>query len=267
MRLRELLDVESGMNDGLALPAVVLMLSLLDSAGRSVGTTLFELTLGVVLGVCIPYLIIRLAEPWFQPLSKTYEPLNAFAIGLLVLGLSYLTHANLFLAAFSAGIVIRTFSPSMHKQFQSFGESISQLLKLAALLIFGALISVPILLSLSVWSYVFAVLALIAVRPLVIELVLFRSKLSWQERAIAAWFGPKGFSSIFYALLVLRHGIPEDRHVFHIIAIVIVLSIIAHSSTDVALVKWFKRSKSQAQPHRDASSGSGDGGAGEHAPT
>src|SRR5438067_265362 len=69
-----------------------------------------------------------------------FEPLNAFALGLLVLAICYRTGANLFLGAYAAGISVATFSSSVAESFQTFGELIAELLKLSALLVFGAMI-------------------------------------------------------------------------------------------------------------------------------
>ncbi|MGN6643070.1 MAG: cation:proton antiporter, partial [Verrucomicrobiota bacterium] len=64
---------------------------------------------------------------------------------------------------------------------------------------------------------------------------------SWPERFVAAWFGPKGFASVIYAIIVLKTHLPDVEKLFHLIALVIALSIIAHSSTDVPIARWFCR--------------------------
>ena len=170
--------------------------------------------------------------------------LHVFAIGLLVLALASLTNANLFLAAFSAGITVATIGPEVRDAFHRFGELVAELLKLSSLLLFGALIS-PTLLKDVAWNgYLFALLALIVVRPLALAIALLGAKLARREWIAAAWFGPKGFASMIYGLLILRAGISEGLHLFHLVAIVILGSIILHSSTDVIIARWFH----QAEP-------------------
>ncbi len=241
-RLRHLLNVESGVNDGLALPFVILFLAV--AAGSDdlhlpeLGT---ELALGVAIGVAVPWLALWLERRRFFSASTQYEPLNAIAIGLLVLALGYATHANLFLAAFAAGITVATFGPRQREAFEHFGELISELLKLAALLVFGALISVQFLSEISWTGWIFAVHALIAARPIALWLSFLRSGLSLREQAAAMWFGPKGFASVVYGLLVLEAAIPGADDVFHLVALTIVLSILAHSSTDILVARIFER--------------------------
>lgn len=244
-RLRQLLNVESGLNDGLALPGVVLMLGVLDATQRQVGATLGELALGLVIGAAVAYLAIQIGRLWFLPPEGAYKPLYAFAIALIVLALAHLLHANLFFTAFAAGVTIATTCPPVRDAFQPFGTTINELLKLTVLLVLGALLSLPMLLTMSWGSDAFAVLTIVLARPLVILLVLLGSTLSWPERLVAAWFGPKGFASIFYGLLVLRHGAPNSQYIFHLIALVIALSIVAHSSTDVLVARWLQNKLGQ----------------------
>jgi NhaP-type Na+/H+ or K+/H+ antiporter len=245
-RLRWLLNVESGLNDGLALPVVIVMLALLDGSGIDLEELVGELGLGVTLGVVIPWLAIRLGQSKFLSPASTYEPLYAFAIGLLVLALAELSHANLFLAAFSAGITIATVGPEVRDAFHQFGDLVAELLKLAALLLFGALISLSFFKEIGFPGYIFAVLVLIAVRPLALGIALVGANLTRREWVAAAWFGPKGFASMSYGLLILNTGIAQGPYLFHLIAIIILGSIILHSSTDVVVANWFHEAEVQA---------------------
>ena len=120
-------------------------------------------------------------------------------------------------------------------------------MKLAALLVFGALISPKFLGEIPASGYLFAFLVLVAVRPLAISLSLARSPLDFRECAAAAWFGPKGFASVVFGLLILNEATAGklDRGradaLFHLVALCIVASIIAHSSTDVIVAQWLDR--------------------------
>jgi NhaP-type Na+/H+ or K+/H+ antiporter len=240
-RLRHLLNVESGVNDGLALPFVVLFLAVAAGSDLHLGELGTELAAGLLIGVGVPCLALRLEKLRFFAASTAYEPLNAVAIGLLVLALGLVSHANLFIAAFAAGITVATFGPRQREAFEHFGELIAELFKLAALLVFGALISVEFLGEISWTGWVFAVLAIVLARPLALWVSFLRSGLSTREQAAAMWFGPKGFASVVYGLLVLEAGIPAADEVFHLVALTIVLSILAHSSTDIVIARTFER--------------------------
>jgi sodium/hydrogen antiporter len=239
-RLRHLLNVESGVNDGLALPFVIVFLAV--AAGSNdlhLGELALEILLGLVVGVVIPVAAILLERSRFFSASTAYEPLNGLAIGLLVLGVAQVTHANLFLAAFSAGITVATFGPRQRAAFEHFGENIAELFKLAALLVFGALISPGFLAEISWTGWVFAILAIFVARPIALWLSFLGSGLDMREQAAAMWFGPKGFASVVYGLLVLESGIPAADAIFHLVAVTIVLSILLHSSTDIVVARGF----------------------------
>jgi NhaP-type Na+/H+ or K+/H+ antiporter len=239
-RLRHLLNVESGVNDGLALPFVIVFLAVAaGSDNLHLGELALEVSLGVVLGVVIPLGAILLERSRFFEASTAYEPLNGLAIGLLVLATAQVTHANLFLAAFAAGITVATFGPRQRAAFEHFGEHIAELFKLAALLVFGALISPQFLADISWTGWIFAILAIFVARPLALWLSFLRSGLDLREQAAAMWFGPKGFASVVYGLLVLESGITASKDIFHLVAVTIVISILLHSSTDVVVARAF----------------------------
>jgi NhaP-type Na+/H+ and K+/H+ antiporter len=114
------------------------------------------------------------------------------------------------------------------------------LLKLLALLVFGALISSRFLGTHVLWTgYLFAFLVLVAVRPLALAIALGGSDLGWRAWIAAAWFGPKGFSSMVYGFLFLQAGVPNGEYLFHVVALVIAASMVAQSSTDALVARWF----------------------------
>jgi sodium/hydrogen antiporter len=239
-RLRHLLNVESGVNDGLALPFVVVLLAVAAGSGDlHLASLAWELVLGIGIGVAVPWAAIRLERTRMFAVSEQYLPLNAVAIGLLVLALGKVTHGNLFLAAFAAGITVATVGQAQRDAFEHFGELIAEILKLAALLVFGALLSPAFLGEIPWTGWVFAILALVAARPIALGISFLGSGLGLREQFAAMWFGPKGFASVVYGLLVLASGIAAADEIFHLVALTIVLSILAHSSTDVVVARAF----------------------------
>ncbi|MBB2975069.1 NhaP-type Na+/H+ or K+/H+ antiporter [Microbacterium endophyticum] len=240
-RIRHLLSVESGLNDGLALPAVLIFLAIADGEQTEFGLLALELIGGIVLGVAVPLLVALLVRLRFFPSTPLYAALTPVAIACLIFGISTATGANLYLAAFAAGITIATAMPEVRDSFIEFGDYVAEVVKLLALFVFGALISPAVLGDVNIWGYIFCALTLVLARPLAVEVSLIGSRLPWEERATAAWFGPKGFASVLYGLLVLESGLVDATHLFHIIVVAISFSIIAHSSTDVPIARWFAK--------------------------
>lgn len=250
-RLRHLLNVESGINDGIALPVVLVLLTLMGVGDSTVASLATELGSGVLLGIGIPWVAARVESWRISRLAAAYQPLFAVAVGLLVFSLTSLLQANEFLAAFAAGITLATSRPQLSEDFHPFGELVTELFKLAALLVFGALMSMQFLYSIPWQGYVFVAVVLLLARPAALALALLRSHLDWKERAVAAWFGPKGFASVVYGILLLKSGAPDADEMFHLIALVVASSIIAHSSTDVPVARWFREPQAaSAGAHR-----------------
>jgi NhaP-type Na+/H+ or K+/H+ antiporter len=237
LRLRRLLNVESGLNDGLALPFVLIFLATAANRDAHLGMVAIELVAGLALGIVVPAVIVlawRLRVLTAEPRLQALGPL---AIGVILYAACHLTHANPYLAAFAAGSTVATLDRVAAERFEHFGDLLSETTKFAALLVFGALITPDRLADLSVGDWAVAVIAILLVRPAAMLLSLWRTTLPARERSVAAWFGPKGFASVVYGLLALQAGIPAGEHVFDLVAITIALSIVLHSSTDVPVAK------------------------------
>ncbi len=239
-RLRRLLNVESGINDGLALPIVLVLLAAAGGESEPGRWVLAEeLALGVAIGVAVPLVVLWLERlPWLASV-KHLQPLLPAAIGLLVLGLCLVTHANLFLAAFAAGITVASAGPEFRHEFEQLGELVAEQLKLVAILVFAALMTPSLLSGVGVTGWAFAVLALVLARPVALLVSFAGARLTGREQAAAMWFGPKGFASVVYGLLVLESGIPMSQELFELTALTVSLSILAHSSTDVVVARQF----------------------------
>lgn len=242
-KLRQLLNVESGINDGLALPVVLVLIAAAGPtsghAEASLGTIALELVLGLVLGVVLPFVVIELVRFRLPGAEPKLQPLLPPAIGVILYATCHLTHANPYLAAFSAGAVLTARSLEAKEEFEPLGEALSELAKFATLLVFGALLTPQLFGDLSLGGYVAVVLTIVLIRPASLLLSLLGTRFTRQEKLVAAWFGPKGFASVVYGLLVLPAGIPQGEEAFTLIAVYIAFSIIAHSSTDVPIARMF----------------------------
>jgi NhaP-type Na+/H+ or K+/H+ antiporter len=150
------------------------------------------------------------------------------------------TTAKEFLAAVAAGMTVTTVAPQTRQAFHEMGEAAVESLKLGVLLLFGSLLKLERFGQIGVEGYVFAALTLLVARPAAILPVLIKTPLSWRERLTAAWFGPKGFASILYGLMVLHRALPGGRDIITLVALVVAASIVAHSSTDVLIARRFE---------------------------
>jgi len=250
LRLRRLLNIESGVNDGLALPFVLVFLAVASGAETGVGEVALELVLGVVFGVGLTLVVTGLFRLPLLGSEPKLQPLGPLALAITLYGLCHYTHANAYLAAFSAGITLATVAPQASHAFEGFGELISELTKFAAVLVFGALLTPAFFTGTTLGEWVVALLSLLLVRPASVIVSLWRAGLSRRELYAAAWFGPKGFASVVYGLLAAQSGIAEADTVFELVALAIAVSIVAHSMSDVPVSRVFDVEELAGLPDR-----------------
>lgn len=245
-RVRHTLNVESGLNDGLALPFVLLFLEL--SAGEpqtvagAVGGLGLESLVGLAVGVALAgaagTALGRLPE-W--AITKRYQGLYALGLGLAAFGVAELAHGNGLIAAFCAGIVLTLVRPELPDVFHELNENVSSILQVVVFVLFGALVIDTGLELEALPVALFVVLVLFVVRPASVLVAFLGVELDRPEKLFVAWFGPKGIASMLFALFVLDSTAPDRTLVFDVAALTILASIMAHGLTDTVGARWIER--------------------------
>ena len=244
-RVRHTLNLESGLNDGLALPFVLFFLVLATpggDAGSEAVKLLGEAAVGAMMGAAIGILggKIHRAAP-AGGITPRYEGIYAVGLGVAAYGFADATIGNGLIAAFVAGIALGATEHEIPDRFYDFAENVSSIFQVLTFFVFGALIvatgyggSIPALVA-----YVF--LALLVARPLALLISLIGTDFHLSERSFMAWFGPKGVASMLFALLVLKSAAESSSLIFQVAAFVILASITAHGLTDTVGAKWVER--------------------------
>ncbi len=239
--VRRVLNIESGLNDGLALPAVLVLVGLAggdpDGWTTEPWTLLLEVVLGIALGVVLPLVVeavLRLPGLGAEP---SLLPLGPFAVAILLYGVCSLVQANQFLAAFVAGATIATIRPPASDAFRRTGELVSELAKGGALLAFATLVDTEMLATAGLVGLVLAAGVVLLARPVPVLLALLGTPLPARERLAVAWFGPKGFASVAYVIIVVASDMDGAPTVLALVTATVLFSVVAHSSTDVAVAR------------------------------
>lgn len=234
-KVRQSLFVESGLNDGLAVPVLVVALAwagLEDSV--SIGQLLAQkLLLSPVIGIALSglaYLGLRLARR-----HGGLDRLWAGVVPLLVAVTAYLLTEHLggsgFIAAFVGGVAFGTLTRGKASEGIDVDESVSNLLQGATWFIFGALAVGPLLLDGIPWSWVaYAALSLTVVRMLPVAIALIGTHQDLRTVLFIGWFGPRGMASVVFLMLVLGLG-PADidgRLIAGVATLTVVASIVLH---------------------------------------
>jgi sodium/hydrogen antiporter len=243
--IRHTLNLESGLNDGLALPLVLFFVVLAEPGGSARNAALElvgEVAVGAVIGLAIAYAAgLALRNIPGEGIAHNYEGVYALGLALFAYGLADVTWGNGLIAAFVAGVGVAVAEHDVPEAFGQFGENVSAIFQAITFFLFGALIvdtpwdrSVAALLALIAF-------ALLIARPAAVLLSLMGTKLPQPHKLFIAWFGPKGVASMLFALLVLNSAVAENELVFEMASFVIIVSIIAHGLTDTVGTSWIAR--------------------------
>lgn len=253
-RVRWLLNIESGANDGLALPAVLALTSVVGTTGIDADRLAISIPAGVAIGIVVPWIVLRVATHRPFGISERAQPLAPFAAALLVYAVAGITSGNVFLAGFAAGITLGNLRDARATTFHDFSDPLSDIAKLTALFAFGSLIIWSNYFTKEPWTvFLLAALVIFAVRPVMIAITMIGTHLTRAELAIAGWFGPRGFSSVVYGLYVLHAGGAHAVRVFRLTALVVGASIVLHSSTDVPAVRMLAKRRTERSEKDDPS--------------
>jgi NhaP-type Na+/H+ or K+/H+ antiporter len=244
-KVRHTLNLESGLNDGLALPFVLFFLVLASPGGNAGGEAaklLGEAAVGAAIGVALGVAAGRLH--WALPgggITARYEGIYAVGFALFAFGLAEATIGNGLIAAFVCGIAMGASEREVPDGFVEFAENTSAILQVLTFFVFGGLIyatgfhhSVPPLV-------VFVAFALLVARPVAVLLSFLRTGIPRSEKLFMAWFGPKGVASMLFALFVLKSDVGNNSLIFDTAAIAIIASIVAHGLTDTVGAQWLAR--------------------------
>ena len=243
--VRHTLNLESGLNDGLALPFVLFFLVLSSPGGdaggealRLLGEAAVGAAIGVVIGTVGGQLHDRLPG---GGITSRYEGIFAIGLGLTAFGLADVTIGNGLIAAFVAGIALGHSERRIPESFIEFSENVSAIFQVITFFVFGALI-VATGYDGEVWPLiVFVPFALLVARPLAVLISFLKTGIAGPQKLFMAWFGPKGVASMLFALFVLNSQAPDRSVVFDVASFVILCSIFAHGLTDTVGAGWIER--------------------------
>ncbi|XHX62365.1 cation:proton antiporter [Pseudosulfitobacter sp. SM2401] len=247
VRPRRALTVESGLNDGLALPIILFFASLTAAESTSQGgewlvfgakQILLGPLVGIVFGSVGGWVLLRAKA--HKTTSEIYEGVGALALaGAAYLGAIQIG-GNGFIAAFAAGLAFGGIVKGACKFIFEFTESEGQLLAWAAFLLLGAAL-VPEAIEHLTWQMLALILlSLFVVRPLAIWLSLIGTDAAPVTRVFFGWFGPRGLATALFALLVIEQ-IPHQYsdQILHIAVNAVWISALLHGLSAAPAAKWY----------------------------
>lgn len=254
MRIRQALNVEAGLNDGLSVPFLLFFMALaaakIEGGAASLMQFIVEqLGFGVLVGVAIGLtggwlLSVARRKEW---IAESFQQIGLVALPLLCLLVSEMVDASMFIASFVAGLSVQVGFKDAGKQAIDFAEDWGQMLNLAVFFLFGmAAVRDWPQFGMAAWLY--ALLSLTVVRMLPVAIALIGTHLSAASLVFMGWFGPRGLASIVLGLVYLQQELrlPGELTIRYSLMATVLLSIFAHGLTAMPGIGLYARKVTSA---------------------
>jgi NhaP-type Na+/H+ or K+/H+ antiporter len=260
--IRHSLNLESGLNDGLALPAVLALAAALEPGEAHFvwwHYLLQDIGLGLAYGLAAGFagslLMPRPARSGGQldrPIPDHQRALYGLGLAFAAYGLAVLPpHGNGFIAVFVAAIVLGVRRPDLREQFAVHAADLVEIVKLGIFTVFGSLLTLHGLLG-DGWAAVGVVVGtFLLARPLGVWIALAGTGVSRAAKSFMSWFGPKGVATMAFSLLVLSRHIEGAARIFNLAALAVFVSILVHGLTDTPGTDWIARRAEQLPDETD----------------
>ena len=244
--IRHSLNLESGLNDGLALPAVLAFAALLRQGEQDFTWWQFvlqDVTLGFAYGIALGFLA-ALALPTSRGLAAGIpdhqKSLYALGTAFATYGIAVLLplEGNGLIAVFVCAITLGIRRADLRVTFEARADDIVEIAKLGVFVVFGSLLTLDGLFA-DGWAAVAVMgVTLLVARPVAVWIALLGTRLRVDVIAFMAWFGPKGVATMTFSLLVLADDIAANAQLFNLAALVVFTSILVHGLSDTPGSEW-----------------------------
>jgi NhaP-type Na+/H+ or K+/H+ antiporter len=255
-RIRQALNIEAGLNDGISLPFLMLFVALAiadPGVGRFawISYTLQQIGFGILIGLAIGWLggwLLHHAKKraW---MTETFQLLSLLCLALLAWGLAEQMGGNGFLAAFTGGIFVKVGFERAGEHMIEFIEAWGQLLSFAVFYLFGML-AAPDLGRFNAVSLLYALLSLTLVRMVPVAVSLVGTRLKPASVLFLGWFGPRGLASVVLGLVYLKQKVhlPGEKLIILAIVATVLLSVFAHGISALPASRWYVRQVEGMEP-------------------
>jgi NhaP-type Na+/H+ or K+/H+ antiporter len=241
--IRHSLNLESGLNDGLALPAVLALSASLGHGHFVLWRFLLEdVLIGFAVGVGVGYLaskLLRSGRALGHEITTHQKSLYALGVAFAAYGAAVAApNGNGLIAVFVSAIVLGILRPDLRAAFEHQAEDLVEIVKLGIFVVFGALLTLDGLFMDGMAAVAIGVFTLVAARPVAVFAALAGTKVDAATKAFMSWFGPKGVATMAFSIFVLSSTIAQGERIFDIAALTVFISIVVHGVTDNAGANW-----------------------------
>jgi NhaP-type Na+/H+ or K+/H+ antiporter len=258
VRIRRALNVESGLNDGIATPFVLLFTALAvaevtQSLSNWLTTALVEIGIAVLVGAVLGWLggWLLAAARKRHLTSRATEQIGTLALALATYFGSIAAGGNGFIAAFVGGMLFSYATRHREHYAVELTESLGTLLSLFVWTIFGSLLVIPLFTAFNPLALLYAVLSLTLIRMLPVALALTGTHFRPDTKIVMGWLGPRGLASVVFTLIAFESFTEVARPYDVLFAIggwTIFLSVLLHGFSALPLAMWYSKRLQKASP-------------------
>lgn len=235
--LRESLNLESGLNDGICVPIVLILIGVATGTGiegrpvqHVVMVVVEEIGIGLITGAVLTVVasfVLRAAtgREW---LTEGWSGIAAVALAAGCFAAAQALGGSGFIACFVGGLTFNALRPPRKHALLRGAEETGEALSFATWVVFGSAVVVHIVDRITLPVVIYALLSLTVVRMLPVFLALLGTKLSMTDRLFLGWFGPRGLASVVFAIIILDAGVPGMGTLGVTITVTIILSVVLH---------------------------------------
>ena len=245
-RIREGLNVESGLNDGICVPIVLFFIALAvsgehgGSSESALALVAQEIGIGMAVGLGLALAGASLLRwCWKQGwVTEIWMQVTVVGLAIASFSLAQSLHGSGYIAAFTGGMLFGYLAKDATHKLVLGAEGAGETLALMTWLLFGAMVIGPAL-KLFDWDVVlYALLSLTVIRVVPIFLSLTGTGESVASRLFLGWFGPRGLASIVFAIIVINAEVPGAEYLALVVICTVFLSLVAHGISANPLAKW-----------------------------
>lgn len=245
-KIRESLNVESGLNDGICVPVLFFLIALFASQTgeelkSNAGLILFaeEIGIGLIAGLATIFIVDRLVNysekhGWIK---KSWKTVVIIALAFTCFTIAQIAGGSGFIACFTGGLLYSLINRKYKHDFLEASEGAGDTLSMLTWIIFGSVVIASNIKSLTWEVIIYALLSLTLIRMIPVFLSLIKSGIPWKEKLFISWFGPRGLASIVFAIIVFDIGLPHKETIILTAVCTILLSVILHGFTANPFIK------------------------------
>jgi NhaP-type Na+/H+ or K+/H+ antiporter len=248
--IRQALNVESGLNDGGAIPFFAFFLVLAQAEEFNIPASQwvvfafeqigFGILVGLIIGLAGGYLVNRAIEKGMM--GGRFSWIGFLALAVISYGVAIAVGGSGFIAAFVGGFATTLTGRAVSESIIEFTSAGGEIFSLAVFFIFG-IISASLFAGISFIVILYAVLSLTIIRMLPVAISLIKTGLHADSVLFIGWFGPRGLASIVLLLITLNEApdIPGLQTIAVVVSITVLFSIVAHGITANPATTWYAR--------------------------